>query len=65
MFPNRSRKTKLIAAMEVALGAVASKVSAPLLEQFDGDLELFSRVAGLFKENTPLLLTGLREALVR
>lgn len=70
-------KTKLKAAMEVALGEAASTViepptlpspnefsCAPLLAQFDGDLELFSRVAGLFKENTPLLFAGLREALL-
>ena len=68
-------KAELRTAMQNSLGEAAPAVSAPpalpnsgfncnhLLEQFDGDHALFSRVAGLFKENTPGLLRILQRAI--
>ncbi len=47
----------------VAAAAPAEFTGAFLLEQFEGDQEIFLRVAGMFRENTPGLVEILRRAL--
>ena len=49
--------------LPVVAAGPAGFTGAFLLEQFDGDQELFARVAGLFQENTPGLVEILRRAL--
>ncbi len=67
-------REKLRAAMAASLGDSAPKPPpflppgsgfncAHLLEQFEGDDELFARVAGLFKEHTPQLVGILQRAI--